>query len=173
LPEILKKIHKDEKATDILEHKINEYLVKVTHSHLTSKATREALSLLSMINDLERIGDHGEKIAILLKRKADGSHSFSQDALSELEEMINHTGIILENMKEHIINRTEDSLPKSLVLEEKLDKLRDNFRKSHLNRLSQNKCTPMAGIIFSDMLTSFEKMGDHAYNVAEACAGVK
>ena len=35
------------------------------------------------------------------------------------------------------------------------------------------KCDAITGVIFTDLLTSFEKMGDHAFNVIEATAGIK
>lgn len=173
LPDLLDSIRNDEKTTDVLEHKINEYLASLTHAHLSTSANKETLSLLSMINDLERIGDHGEKIAILLQREADGSCKFTDDAMREIRIMADHTGKILDAMRALILNREADPLPKALEREQNLDKLRDRFRQAHLSRLSNKKCSPLAGILFTDMLTSFEKMGDHAFNVVEACAGVK
>src|SRR5690606_29121581 len=70
-PDEIAKILKAEDLTDRLEHKITEYLAALVHGHLSTAASHEALSLLSMINDLERIGDHGEKMANLFKRAAE------------------------------------------------------------------------------------------------------
>jgi len=173
LPAILQSIKKDETTTDVLEAKINGYLARVTHQHLSSAATKEALSLLSMINDLERIGDHGEKVAVLLQRESDGSLQFSNDARDELREISKAAHGVLSEMKKQILHRADDLLPRALEREEALDALRDKFRKAHLRRLADGKCDALAGLVFSDLLGSFEKMGDHAFNVVEACAGVK
>ncbi len=51
--------------------------------------------------------------------------------------------------------------------------MRDRFRQEQLQRLIAGTSDPLNGVIFTDLLTSFEKMGDHAYNVVEATAGIK
>lgn len=173
LDKVIASLRKDEKTTDVLEHRINEYLSALTHSHLSSPGNKEAISLLSMINDLERIGDHGEKLAILRARQDEGSHLFTDDGLKDIQAMADKTSEILKAMRANILKREKDHLGKALKSEEELNALRDKFRQSHLARLSRGKCSPVSGIIFNDMLTSFEKMGDHAVNVSEACAGVK
>jgi len=170
---LLLEIKKDEKTTDILEHSITDFLASLTHDHISTSGNKEALSLLSMINDLERIGDHGEKLAKLLARQEDRDCRFSEQAVKDIQHMADKTGDILEAMRALILNRTEDPIPEALAREEALDALRDQLRQSHLGRMVKGKCKPLAGVLFTDMLTSFEKMGDHAFNVVEACAGLK
>jgi phosphate:Na+ symporter len=57
--------------------------------------------------------------------------------------------------------------------ENELNRLRNEFRENHLMRTSSGKCRPAAGPLYSDLLNSFEKMGDHAVNVVEAITGLK
>ena len=54
-----------------------------------------------------------------------------------------------------------------------LNKMRDRLRNAQIERMCKRECNPMTGVIFTDMLTSFEKMGDHAFNIVEATAGIK
>ena len=126
-----------------------------------------------MSNDLERIGDDGEKIAILMQRQADGAYKFSQEANRDLQAMADKAGEVLTAMRVLILHREEDPLPAARVRENALNKLRDDFRSSHLKRLLEGKCSALSGILYMDILTSFEKMGDHAFNVVEACVGIK
>ncbi len=173
LPPLLERIRNDENATDILEHKINEYLAQLVHGQLSSAATRQVLSMMSMINDLERIGDHGEKIAMLLGKLAESPAGFSEIALDEIREMAATTEANLEAMKGCILRPGADPMPAATEREDLLNATRERFRQSHLQRMSEGRCDALSGIIFSDMLTSFEKMGDHSYNVVEAAAGIK
>ncbi|MFH2204933.1 MAG: Na/Pi cotransporter family protein [Elusimicrobiota bacterium] len=166
-------IRRDERKTDFLEYEINAFLANLTHGHLSTEANKEVLSLLSMINDLERIGDHGEKLAILMERQEDDSYKFDATALRDIQTMADKTQGILEATKILILNREKDPLPKALEREQALDALRDKLRQKHLDRLVKQKCKPLPGVVFTDMLTSFEKMGDHAFNVVEACVGIK
>ncbi|OIO07695.1 MAG: hypothetical protein AUJ52_09750 [Elusimicrobia bacterium CG1_02_63_36] len=171
--DLLDELREDEKTTDILEHKITTYLAELTHGHLSSPANRQVISMLSMVNDLERIGDHGEKVSILLKREAEGSYDFTKDAWKELHQMVDEAEGVLKGMKKQILHPDKDPLPKALEREEALNDLRSRLRQNHLDRLAHGKCSAIAGVVFSDLLTSFEKMGDHAFNVVEACVGVK
>ncbi|MDP3936890.1 MAG: PhoU domain-containing protein, partial [Deltaproteobacteria bacterium] len=95
------------------------------------------------------------------------------DAMRELDTMASKAAEIVEPMREAILKREEDPMPKARERERELNDLRTEFRQSHIERLSGGKCTATAGILFLDMLTSFEKLGDHAYNVLEATVGIK
>ncbi|MFH2202107.1 MAG: PhoU domain-containing protein [Elusimicrobiota bacterium] len=126
-----------------------------------------------MLNDLERIGDHDEKIAILMERQEDNSCKLDTTAIKDIQTMADKTQGILESMKVLILNSEEDPVPKALERGRALDALRDKLRQKNLDRLVKQKAKPLPGVVFTDMLTSFEKMGDHAFNVVEACAGIR
>lgn len=167
------KLLKDEELTDVLEHKITEYLAALVHGHLSTASSHEALSLLSMINDLERIGDHGAKVALLLTKLRESSTQFSASAYDDLMRMAESAADVLGRTRTLILHRDPKALEPALERERALDALRDDCRAAHLKRLSDRECDAMAGLIFSDLLTSFEKMGDHAFNVVQATLGHK
>jgi phosphate:Na+ symporter len=170
---LLLKIRNHERATDILEHKIGEYLAAVVHGQLSSAASKTALSLMSMINDLERIGDHGEKVSFLLAKEGDRKSRFSEAVIEELSEMALLTDQNLRAMRELILNPEEDPMPAALQREDELNAMRDKLRRSYLKRMEDGSFDAPSGVIFIDIATSFEKMGDHSYNVIEATAGLK
>jgi phosphate:Na+ symporter len=170
---LLDKIRSDELATDVLEHQIHEYLSELVHEQLSSAASKETLSLMSMTNDLERIGDHGEKISMLLARVDEGKLDLTEEGRAELLEMAGATRDNLEAMRELILHRKPDPIPAAEQREERLNELRNQYRQSQLQRMIDGECDAVTGVIFTDLLTSFEKMGDHAFNVIEATAGIK
>ncbi len=169
---LLQKIQAHERATDVLEHKITHYLAALVHGQLSSSATRSALSLLSMINDLERIGDHGEKFALVLERQ-NGSITFSEEVLEELQEMAELTALNLQAMRRSILHPEGDPLIAARERENALNDMRNRLRRAHLRRMEQGRVDPVSGIAFMDIVTGFEKMGDHSYNVIEATVGLK
>lgn len=171
--EIRERLLKNEELTDKLEHKITEYLAALVHGHLSTASSHEALALLSMINDLERIGDHGAKVALLLKRLEESETSFSSQAYDDLLGMADRAAEVLHETRRLILHRDPKALEPAAAREQRLDDLRDACRASHLKRLSDRECDAIAGLIFSDLLTSFEKMGDHAFNVVQATLGHK
>lgn len=166
-------IFKEEKTTDSLENEINAYLSDLAHAHLSTASNKEVHSLMSMINDLERMGDHGEKLAILFQRQKEGAIKFSPESIEELKNIAAKSIQIVEAMKSAILTQDGDPMTRARKQEEELNSLRDQMRQSHFERIKSETCSPDAGILFLDMLTSFEKMGDHAFNVVEATVGIK
>lgn len=166
-------IKADEKTTDVLEHKINDYLASLVHERLSSTASREVLSLMSMINDFEKMGDYGEKIANLLGRTQEPSFAMSADAYADLRKISAAAREMLEETRSFILKPEEGMMDKVWKRENELNRMRNEFRENHLLRICDGRCKPSVGPLYSDLLNSFEKMGDHAVNVAEALTGVK
>jgi phosphate:Na+ symporter len=170
---LLRKIRNHENSTDVLEHKIGEYLTALVHGQLSSGASKSVVSLMSMINDLERIGDHGEKVAILLEKVDQGQATLSDVDVRELSEMARITDANLRAMRKLILEPEPNPIPEALEREGLLNDMRDRLRRSHLRRMKKGRVDAVTGILFMDLITSFEKMGDHAFNVIEATAGIK
>lgn len=166
-------IKADEKTTDILEHKINEYLADLVHERLSHTTSREVLSMMSMINDFEKMGDYGEKIANLLGRTREPSFSLTREAFADLLKISIFAQGMLEDTRSFILKPEGDIMARIWERENELNRLRNVFRESHLLRICDGKCVASAGPLYSDLLNSFEKMGDHAVNVVEALTGVK
>ncbi|SUV08223.1 sodium-dependent phosphate transporter [Cytobacillus firmus] len=45
------------------------------------------------------------------------------------------------------------------------------LRKQHILRLNEGLCTGQAGIVYVDIVSNLERIGDHAVNIAEAVLG--
>jgi len=170
---LLAKIRNHENSTDILEHRIGEYIGKLVHGQLSSSASKSVLSLMSMINDLERIGDYGEKISHILERKSGNGGGFTDVMEQELQEMAKMTHANLEGMRALILEHGPGALEQAREREDALNAMRDRLRQSQLDRLARSESDGASGILFMDLITSFEKIGDHSFNVAEATVGVK
>src|SRR5699024_900446 len=54
-----------------------------------------------------------------------------------------------------------------LQKEDQTDKMERNFRKKHIIRMNEGLCTGSAGIVFVDIISNLERIGDHAVNIAE------
>jgi phosphate:Na+ symporter len=50
--------------------------------------------------------------------------------------------------------------------------MKDN-RSKHLERVGQGIATPLKSLIYTDMLTSYRRIKDHAFNIAEVLIGEK
>lgn len=162
-----------ENAVDRLEKDISDFLVRVSQQKLSQEQSHSISAMLHMVNELERMGDHCESLLRYTRRKNDGGLEFSDQAMGQIDEIAGKVREFLVLLRDNIMAERPEVLPLAQVLEDRIDELRRDLKKGHIQRLNQGLCDVPSGLIFIDMLTSFEKIGDHAFNVAEGIAGAR
>ncbi len=160
-----------EQKVDYLEKEITEYLVSVTRLETSLMQSQEITGLINSVSDIERMGDHCENMVKLLARRYDKNLELPDNAIMELMEIGDTVTEFIALINENLYEPAQDVLPRARHLENKINEMRGRMRKGHMGRLQQGTCDVSSGLIFIDMLTSFEKIGDHAFNVAQMLAG--
>lgn len=82
----------------------------------------------------------------------------SLDALKELEDAYEKDGAEL--------------LKTTAMNEQRIDDMSESLRENQLDRMRKGVCSADVGILFSEMVTDFERIGDHAMNIAEEYNGI-
>ena len=163
----IKHIYQMEELVDGLEEEINVYLSELSQHSMSQQQTKLVSNLMSAANDLERVGDHAENIMQLGEMKTEDRLPFSNTALEE----ISYFGSKISDMLEKAIRAFETNDHK-LALEviqqdNEVDTEEKKLRNAHIERINTKKCYPSAGVIFLDLLSNLERVGDHAKNIAE------
>ena len=127
--------------------------------------------LVNTIRDLERIGDHFENIIELVEYQQVNKVKLSIQAMDELEEIFNLTISTVEDAVKSLDNRDRVMAVNVLDKEEQIDKLERKLRKQHIARLNSGICTGQAGIVFADIVSILESIGDHSVNISQAVLG--
>jgi len=170
---LMKKITKYEDITDKLESEIFNYLSKVSQNELSDRSSNELRAMLSATNDLERIGDIFYTMAKSLEKKNDAKIWFDQNqrsAISELNVIVDEAfDIMLENLKAGYGNVKID---KAVAKEKEINEFRDKLRKKHLKSIEKGDYHARAGLVYSNLFSSLERIGDHIINVSEAASGI-
>ncbi|ARK30581.1 Na/Pi cotransporter family protein [Halalkalibacter krulwichiae] len=156
-----------EDAINNLDRKITDYLVKLSSHPLSSEDSKLHSTLMDTIRDIERIGDHMENIMELVQSQVANKVKFSDSAVSDLDEMFDLTLSTVKQSFKALELNDETEARAVLEKEEKIDKMERDLRKKHIARLNANKCTGSAGIIYVDIVSNFERIGDHAVNIAQ------
>ena len=172
----LKKIpglEKNEDLTDVLQKEITDFLVKLSQKSITQETSQEVASMMNMVNDLERVGDHCENLWNLNQRKLDQKITFSEIAMNEISEISDLTREFLATIVQALEDKNTGILDEAYRLEDGIDDIEERLRNNHIKRLNTGECTVNSGLIFIDMLHNFEKIGDHTYNFAKAVVGKK
>ena len=163
----LKKIFKNESEINRLERELSTFLVSISSHDITEVDTNRIASMIKIISDIERIGDHSKNIAELAEEVSTSKLTFTSDALEELRLMYNYT---IESINSSYASYKNNNLQKAndtMIFEENIDRLEELLRDKHIQRLSQNKCNAHSGAVFLDAISNFERIGDHSINIAE------
>lgn len=171
LGETIQQIQKLENHVDMLEVEISEFLVRVSRNPLSREDSNEISTMLNKVDQLESIGDQCDALLQLIRRKYDKNLVFSEEGYSEIREIAGKVAEFLYLISRHIGSIHSHIMADAGALENRINELRKEFRKGHMRRLSEEKCDIEQGIVFLDMLTRFEKIGDLAYNIAETISG--
>lgn len=166
--EKIDKVYEVEQYIDFLNCEITNYLVKANEMELPFADAELLGGLFHVVNDIERIGDHAENFADSAKMRIEDNVEMSEKSQSQLEDMMNMVVTILEYSLDMFSNRNQEHMKEILQLEDEIDEKEKKLQRSHVKRLTKNKCTPEAGMIFSDTVSGLERVADHATNIAFA-----
>ena len=159
-------VYHQETKTDKYEDMLSTYLVKLSSYQVSDADNAEAAKLLRLIGEFERIADHSINIVESAQELAEKNIEFSDEAKKELKVMTDAVTEILDltlaSFAENDLEKVKDVEP----LEEVIDGLKAQLKKSHIDRLQNNDCTIEAGFVWADLLTNLERTADNCSNVA-------
>ncbi|PEJ92853.1 Na/Pi cotransporter family protein [Bacillus toyonensis] len=160
-----------EGAINNLDKKITEYLVLLSEKPLSSADSEKHSVLAGVVGDIERVGDHVENLVELVDFQISNRVSLSDNALTELNEMLELTISTLQDAINALTNFDTELAQTVIAKERKIDQMERVLRKRHVIRLNERSCSGDASIIFVDMVSNLERIGDHAVNIADGVLG--
>ncbi len=163
---MLQEVEKNEEVIDTMNKEISQYISRILVNNKIGHSVEDIEEYFLITGNAERIGDHAVNIAGYIEVINRKSIVFSEEARSELAEMQS----ISKQTIEKLLNRSEAPekwLSRVAALEQKIDDMTSAYREKHLERMRQGKCTEEACVLYSELLTDFERIGDHALNIAQ------
>ena len=159
---------RNEDVLDYLNREITDSLVEVKGLDLSEKDTKLVGSMFHVVNDMERIGDHSQNIMESAQLKNQDEVKFSPKAVQELESLSNLVRAQMQRSLDMFKAQvTDDTLLGEVEgVEDEIDTTTEALRSHHMDRLKNHKCSAKNGMIYLDMLTNLERIGDHAENIA-------
>jgi phosphate:Na+ symporter len=168
----LNRIKKYEDITDRIEIEVVKYLNKLSEGDLTLQTASRIRGMNSMVNDLERIGDIFYQMSKTIERKTNEKLWFTPEQRNNLSQQFDLVDEALEIMCENLVaHHDKVSLEKANDAERKINEKRNDLRKAYLEGLSNQDSNFKAGMVYNDLFSSLEKVGDHIINVSEAVVG--
>ena len=164
----LNEVRQMEDDVDHYEDALGSYLVKLTGRELTRRQNDDVSKYLHTLSDFERISDHARNIAETAAEIKEKNVDFSDSANRELAVLGAAVREILRLTTEAFSKNDLDLARRVEPLEELIDRLCDEAKRRHVERLQQATCTIKQGFVFNDLLTNIERVGDHCSNIALA-----
>lgn len=162
---VQKEIDESEEYVDYLNKEISYYISHFLMLDLTESEAMAYSSLFKITGNIERMGDHATNIAGYANMLQDKGLQLSEYAQAEVKSMIEIIGKTVDTIKN---DTTGDLQIKVAKAEQKIDDMTDQYRLNQLDRMKTGICSGEACVIYSEMLTDFERLGDHMLNIAEA-----
>ncbi|MGE5494380.1 MAG: Na/Pi cotransporter family protein [Burkholderiales bacterium] len=160
------KVIEVEKTVDYLSRSITSYLISYRSLDIPEHDIKVLGSLHHVIIDMERISDFAENVAEYSLSMAEIRGKLTPDAHAELVEMSAKTMETLKKALEVFESRDKSRLGEVEALEREVDEMREKYMDNHIERLQNELCDPQTGVVFTNMVTTLERVADHAVNIA-------
>ena len=129
-----------EEKLDYLEERIVRYLRKIGQQELSEHQIRDVYGMMSIVNDIESIGDGIEKNMIpLAAKKTSLNRDFSDEGKDELTNYHSKVCKQVSRLKQAFSKLDTNKAEKIITKEEKYSALETKYRTSHLDRLHEER----------------------------------
>ena len=162
----LDRVEQREQYIDFLNKEISRYISHLIAIETNERGSKIVSCLFSISGNIERIGDHADNLAGYTKTLVSQNISFSQYALEEIRQM-RDISIRAVSALFSIEAGTQVWLDQVAQLEQRIDDMTEDFRRDQLVRMRNGTCSDEACILYSELLTDFERIGDHVLNIAQ------
>ena len=162
------KLIKYEEITDRIEFEIAQYLNEVSRNELSEEAANDIKSMYKIIKEMESLGDSGESIGRILKRKNVHKKVFDKALLDRLNKMMDLVQKGYDVMIDNLKNRYLRDISNAVNAEYNINECRNHLREEHIVNIESNSYNYLTGVYYIDVLNELEKIGDFLINISEA-----
>jgi phosphate:Na+ symporter len=163
------KVEKYEEISDRMEEEIATYLTKLSSGHLSSQGSQRLQTMLKLIDNIESISDSCQNVARAIYRQKIKNIKFTPELRDNVNKMLDLVdkaqSIMIENLDDDYHNVVVDS---AIDMEYKINRFRNKLKKEHIKKLKEKEYKYDAGVIYNDIISHCERMGDHIVNVTES-----
>ena len=165
----LERAERDEETLNDLQQQVTQYIVEISKRPLNHSESEMVPTLISGINNVERIGDHSLSISRLAYEKMEKNLQFSKEALDDLHGVETVIFMMFDKTISVLESGDASGIAEVETMERDIDKLSEQIQDGHAKRLEEGRCTVGAGLIFLDVINYMERIADH---IVKTCAAL-
>ena len=165
------KLIKYEEITDRIEYEIATYLNEVSKNEISYEATEQVKAMYKIIGEMESLGDSGESIGRILKRKEAHGKVFDKTILDRLNKLCELIVKAYDVMIENLQHENLRDISNALNCEYNINECRNHLREEHIVNIESDSYNYLTGVYYMDVLAELEKIGDFLINISQAVVG--
>lgn len=170
--QLMQRMARYEQITDRIEVEVGRYLTKTSTEARNEEVSTRIRGMLSIVGDLERVGDIFFQMSKAMERKLDDRLWFTPEQRQNLLSMLEVLDQAFEVMHANLdVDQEQVKLDAAVEVEQRINAMRDQLRVQHYRSIEQGDYNIRSGLVYNDLFSSCEKVGDHLINVSEALAG--
>jgi phosphate:Na+ symporter len=171
--DLVRKTFHREEVLDILQKEITEFLGHLLSGNVAREVTETARRQLRMADEYESLGDYITNVLKLYLKKRKSKIWFSDESWQEVLVLHKKVESYLSLINEAVRENRPEVLSKANTSGDAITHEMKEYRARHLERVGTEQASPLASLIFTDMLNAYRRLKDHGLNIAEALAGEK
>jgi len=171
---IIEGIEMREEKIDFLHEKVTSYLLKIGREELSEEQSREVFNLISIVRDMEAIGDiiHRDMFPLIAKKRA-LSFDFSQEGHEEIEMYHEKIYKQLARLETTFSEQKFKKAKKIVSKEDKYADLESEFKIKHLERLKEERKESIATHeIHMDIMDNLKQISVYVTEIARSIVNV-
>ena len=170
----IKKMKKQEDLADSNMETLSLNLAKISQGHISDQSAKEMKAFFRINNELESIGDSCYKIASRIERNMGNKLFFKKDLRNHLKQMYQLLLKAYDLMQQGLEQNTnKDLFDKAFELELQINTKRDELLLELMLQINEKEVNFETGLVYKDVISSFEKIGDYIMNIHEAMSDPK
>ena len=164
---LLPEVSEREEYIDYLNKEISRYISKIMVNEHNREDSKYISALFKVCGNLERIGDHAINICEYTKLMEEKKIHFSPKVLEEIGEMKKVSLEAMDKLEKVRMGSSRSDIREIEEMEQKMDDMTEEYRNNQLERMQVGVCSDEACVLYSEMLTDFERIGDHILNIGQ------
>ena len=162
---LLEEVRNREEYIDFLNKEISKYISRMLVKERNPKDSQYMSVLFKVCGNLERIGDHAMNICEYTNMIQEKQISFSAEVIKQIGQMKEVCNQALDMVLG--VEQNGGDIKEIEQIEQKIDDMTEDFRKRQIDRMQTGACSDEGCVLYSEMLTDFERIGDHILNIGQ------
>ncbi len=163
------KLQQLEDESDRVEVEIADYLTKVSESKLSTENSQRVRAMFKIVSEIESVADSVLNVAKAIYRRNEQNISFPEELSNKLQHMFSLVDESIVIMCSNLnMEYTQVNAKKAYEIEQAINDYRTILKQEHLLAVEEKRYDYSLGIIYSDMFSECEKIGDYTINVTQA-----